>query len=59
MSIIVRWHAGVTAYRCTQCGHEFEITTMTNFLSPHLPERKYLKCPACGKRDWMTVLMKQ
>ena len=56
--LLVRWHAKNTAYRCRVCGHEFEISTGTDLMSPHVPEKKYLKCPQCGKRSWATVLVK-
>jgi DNA-directed RNA polymerase subunit RPC12/RpoP len=57
--LLVRWHARVTAYRCGNCGNEFEISTLADFLSPHLPQKKFLKCPGCGHRSWATVLMKR
>jgi DNA-directed RNA polymerase subunit RPC12/RpoP len=57
--LLVRWHAGNTAYRCPACKHEFEISVFTDFVSPHVPDKKYLQCPQCGKRNWATVLMKK
>ena len=57
--LLVRWHANSTAYRCPACGHEFEISTLTDFISPHTTSKKFLKCPQCGKRKWATVLMKK
>jgi DNA-directed RNA polymerase subunit RPC12/RpoP len=57
--LLVRWHARSTAYRCPACGHEFEISTLTDFLSPHTTSKKFLKCPQCGKRKWATVLLKK
>jgi DNA-directed RNA polymerase subunit RPC12/RpoP len=56
--LLVRWHANNTAYRCPACGWEFEISVFIDFASPHMPNKKYLKCPQCGKRNWATVLMK-
>jgi len=58
MYLLVRWHARSTVYRCPDCGHEFEISVLTDFISPHWGSRKYLKCPECCRRDWATVLMK-
>lgn len=59
---LVRWHAAVTAYRCSRCGHEFEIGVVTDLVSPHGPGRggawKYLKCPSCGSRSRARVLIK-
>ena len=56
--LLARWHANSTAYRCPVCGHEFEISVFTDLVSPHVPDVKYLRCPHCGKRNWMTVLVK-
>ena len=57
--LLVRWHAKNTAYRCPACRYEFDISALTNFASPQVPNKKYLKCPRCGKRNWATVLMKK
>ena len=59
LSFLVRWHARTTAYRCAHCGHEFEISALTDFRSPHFPSRKYLRCPSCGTRCWAEILIKQ
>lgn len=58
MYFLVRWHARSTAYRCPSCGHEFEISAWTDFITPHVPGRKYVGCPSCGKKGWAKVLMK-
>jgi len=57
--LLVRWHAGSTAYRCPSCEHEFEISVFTDLISPQVPDKKYLKCPQCGKRNWAAVLIKK
>ena len=51
--LFVSWHAHTTAYRCSKCGHEFEISVINDLLTPHVPHKKYLKCPHCGIRNWM------
>ncbi len=60
--LLVRWHAGYTAYRCMHCQYEFEITVAADLVSPHGPGRgrtwKYLKCPRCGRRSRATVLIR-
>jgi DNA-directed RNA polymerase subunit RPC12/RpoP len=56
--ILVRWHASVTAYRCPSCAHEFVISPLTDFLSPHLLSVKYLRCPSCRVRGWATIRMR-
>jgi DNA-directed RNA polymerase subunit RPC12/RpoP len=56
--LFVRWHANAVAYRCPRCGHEFEISAWRDFISPHMPSVKYLKCPSCATRGWAAVRMK-
>jgi predicted RNA-binding Zn-ribbon protein involved in translation (DUF1610 family) len=56
--VLGRWHARATAYRCPECGCEFEISAWKDFVSPHVPDKKYLKCPKCGQRKWTRILMK-
>lgn len=56
--LLVRRHASCTAYRCSSCGHDFEISTLTDLISPHVLGKKYLKCRLCGQRGWARVLVK-
>lgn len=58
VGLLARWHAAHYAYRCPNCGQHFEIGTATDLISPHMPQTKYLKCPACGKRDWAHAVPK-
>jgi DNA-directed RNA polymerase subunit RPC12/RpoP len=57
--LLVQWHARNFAYRCLKCGHEFEVSAFTDFISPHGLSRsggwKYLKCPKCHQRSKATV----
>jgi DNA-directed RNA polymerase subunit RPC12/RpoP len=53
--ILVRTHAARTVYRCSTCGHEFKITPLTDFLSPHTLNKKFLRCPSCHRRQWTPV----
>jgi DNA-directed RNA polymerase subunit RPC12/RpoP len=56
--LLVRWHARSFAYHCPKCGHEFEISTVKDFVSPNGIVRrsggvqgwKYLSCPKCHER---------
>jgi len=61
--ILVFWHAKATAYHCPRCGYEFEISLLTDFLSPHGVTKdggwKYLKCPNCSNRSRMKILVKE
>jgi len=42
------------AYRCRECGHEFEIRFITNLISPHGVDKEgswlWVKCPSCKTR---------
>ena len=50
------------ACRCRDCGHEFEISFLTNLLSPHGVDRRgswqWLKCPGCQRRVKVNVIKK-
>lgn len=57
--LLVRWHSQAAVYRCTNCGNEFQVSIITDFISPQGVGKdksgktygwKYLKCPACRKR---------
>ena len=50
--LLVRWNAGATAYVCANCGQEFTLTPLQDFLGPHTPGTKYARCPHCGQRSW-------
>ena len=60
--IFVSWHKKATAYHCSKCGYEFEISIFSDFSSPHGVDRKgawkYLKCPNCSIRSRMEILVK-
>lgn len=57
--LLVQWHAKSSFYRCPKCGGEFQVSFITDLISPQGVGRtedgktygwKYLKCPACKKR---------
>ncbi|WP_406657809.1 hypothetical protein V7O62_04390 [Methanolobus sp. ZRKC2] len=54
--LLIAWHTKNFAYQCPKCDEIFEISIITNFLGPNNFDRKYLKCPLCGKRGWAKVL---
>ncbi|HDS44520.1 MAG TPA: zinc ribbon domain-containing protein [Methanomicrobia archaeon] len=60
--LLLRWHAHTFAYRCANCGHEFELSAFADLISPHGPGNgggwKYLRCPNCHKRSRATVIRK-
>jgi len=52
---IVRYHSQCTSYKCPSCGTTFKISILADFFSPHTPEKKKVRCPACGIKDWCEV----
>ena len=48
------------ACRCRECGHEFEVSLLTNIISPHGVDKKggwqLVKCPNCKKRGKATTI---
>ncbi len=62
LALLVSWHTRTYAYRCKECGEEFEISPVTNFVSPQGFDKhggwKYLKCPRCQKHERAVVLKK-
>ncbi len=56
MTLIVTWHAKNFAYRCPGCGEIFEVSAMEDFFGPNGVNKKYLRCPKCGKRAWAEIL---
>jgi DNA-directed RNA polymerase subunit RPC12/RpoP len=57
--LLVRWHSKAAVYQCTNCGNEFQVSIVTDFISPQGVGKddsgktygwKYLKCPSCKKR---------
>ena len=51
--LLVGWHARTFAYRCRNCGNEFAISTLKDFISPHAwwfdGGWKLLRCPRCHR----------
>jgi len=56
VALLVAWHAKNFAYCCPGCGEVFEISALEDFLGPNGVNKKYLKCPKCGKRAWAEIL---
>ena len=60
MLLIVNWHTRSYAYRCRNCGHEFEISFLANLVAPHGLDQEgawsWLKCPQCLGRHKATVI---
>ena len=54
--LLVVWHAKNFSYLCPRCGEVFEVSKLEDFISPNGMNKKYLRCPRCGKRAWTEVL---
>lgn len=56
LALLVAWHAKNFVYLCPRCGEVFEISTLEDFIRPNSVNKKYLRCPRCGKRAWADIL---
>jgi len=54
--LLVVWHAKNFVYLCPGCGEVFEVSTLEDFISPNGVNKKYLRCPRCGKWAWADIL---
>lgn len=63
---LIAWHHRTVAYCCRHCGEVFEISFLTDLISPHGIDRsggrqwrgwKYLRCPHCGRRSRATAMI--
>ncbi|ABN52920.1 MAG: hypothetical protein GX889_08270 [Clostridiales bacterium] len=50
--LLVVMHSRRAVYTCIECKKEFKISPVIDLISPHNVDKKYLKCPYCGKRGW-------
>ena len=47
-------------YLCGDCGQTFSLTPLTASLAPHrFGGRKWVRCPHCGVRSWVSMVPKQ
>jgi len=59
--LLARWNAAHSGYRCAHCGHQFEISTLTELVSPHGTGSggwKYLRCPRCDRLSRAKALVR-
>ncbi len=63
--LLVTWHARTFAYHCPNCGGEFEVSALVDFVSPQGVSRdsegrvigwKLLRCPSCHRFVRATVV---
>lgn len=46
-------------YRCDRCGATFSLAPAAAAIAPHkMGGAKYVKCPICGVRSWVTPVPK-
>lgn len=55
---LVYWHNRLTGYRCPICSYEFTVDYWTDFFGPNSFHKKFLKCPRCLGKSWMTTLIR-
>jgi len=55
---LTKWAVDTYGYECPSCQHQFEISMRTALLTPHIGDRKLLRCPSCGKRGWANAVIK-
>lgn len=53
-----KWSTDTTGYECPSCRNQFEIDLRTNLLSPHIWDKKYLRCPSCNTFVWAQAVIK-
>ncbi len=47
-------------YQCDNCGQRFNLTPLTASVAPHrFGGSKYVRCPHCGVRSWVSPVPKQ
>jgi len=56
--LLTNWQINKFGYRCSVCNHEFDINMKAAFLTPHIWQKKYLKCPKCQKFQWAVEIVK-
>jgi hypothetical protein len=56
LALLVARHAKNFAYLCPGCSEVFEVSKFEDFISPNSVNKKYLRCPRCGRRTWADIL---
>lgn len=47
-------------YQCSKCGARFHLTATKASIAPHrIGGLKYVRCPTCGARSWVTPVARQ
>ena len=49
---IVKLHADTALYHCPKCGDQLGVSSIADLLSPHIFDKKLLRCRRCGRCVW-------
>lgn len=49
-AVILDFDTGI--YECKHCKYKFKPSLINYLLAPHIPLKRYLKCPSCGKNGY-------
>ncbi|MDE7087339.1 MAG: hypothetical protein K2O67_04005, partial [Clostridia bacterium] len=52
IAVILLVAVSVEFFKCEKCGEKFVPTLTAYVFGPHTLNRRYLKCPHCGKKSW-------
>jgi Bacteriophage tail assembly protein len=55
-ALLAAWHAKRFSYLCPGCGEVFKVSRFDDLISPNGVNKKYLRCPRCGRRTWADIL---
>jgi DNA-directed RNA polymerase subunit RPC12/RpoP len=55
---LTKWQIDTFGYECPSCQRHFEIGLGTALSTPHIWDKKLLRCPSCGKRVWAREVVK-
>lgn len=55
---LAKRHNDTYGYECPFCKCRFEISLGTALSTPHIWNKKLLRCPSCGKRGWTQEVVK-
>lgn len=52
------WRRENYGYKCPNCQAEFQPTSWSVYLGPHIIIYRYVRCPQCQKLGWASVIHK-
>ena len=59
--LLVLWHSSTMGFKCSSCGHEFTNSFWKDLwtINSSLFMKKYLTCPNCNHKDYVTEVIKK